>query len=638
MDSNGDNFPGFDVFISYSTKDKAVADAVVSAHEKVGIRCWYAPRDIPPGADWADSITKAIEECSLMILIFSGNANGSQRVLDELNFSINKGKPVLPFRVEDLEPTGAMELHLSSRHWLDAYHPSWEVHIDRLVKSVQANLNVEIKTGIEIQKPIEQTKFKQKLYVKKLYKKIGLVAVGLLILISMVFLGINYIKTFPNINLQKSSNNTKEPTAVEEKHETKESDRLMISTEQHIETNTEDVSSIEETEFIVGILAPFTGDHAHLGNHIKHGVTIALEEWDYQVGPYAINPVWIDSESDPEKTSHAYEEAITKEGIQAGLLNFHSSVAVVAMEIAAKYKIPHIFGLGSTKYVNETFDSDPQRYAYWSLKGWPVRSKLKYSYVSALEHYIREGEYSPNDKTVAIYGWEMNWCQDFADNVRGLFEDAGWEIVDEQFFPLEGDNYTNYFAKIRNLRPAVMIGTPYTISQMASFLSQADEAGIMENTLIIANELGWGDFCDMAGASANLVLDQIPYWSGENGTAFVEKYEARTDLAVTPLAPLSYDGTLLFLKIARDTYEEYGELTSEKLQEFIEEKVWSGEWTMTEGIVMKEYKYTRNTIPDPVVGLGYYMFPIIQYEYNEGRCDARVIYPAENASQSLIVP
>lgn len=42
-----------DVFISYSSKDKPVADATVAVLEANGIRCWIAPRDIRPGADWS---------------------------------------------------------------------------------------------------------------------------------------------------------------------------------------------------------------------------------------------------------------------------------------------------------------------------------------------------------------------------------------------------------------------------------------------------------------------------------------------------------------------------------------------------------------------------------------------------------
>ena len=76
------NQPGFDVFVSYSSKDQTIADAVVEALEGENIYCWYAPRDVAPGADWADSVTKAIQDSSMMVLVFSEQANRSQRVID----------------------------------------------------------------------------------------------------------------------------------------------------------------------------------------------------------------------------------------------------------------------------------------------------------------------------------------------------------------------------------------------------------------------------------------------------------------------------------------------------------------------------------------------------------------------------
>jgi len=129
-----------DVFVSYSTKDKVVADTIVSALEQNQIRCWYAPRDIQPSDDWGNAITEAIEACRVFLVIFSENANRSQRVLDEVNLAISQQDVILPFRIENLEPKGAMKLHLSSRHWLDAYEPSWETHIKQLVMTVSNNL------------------------------------------------------------------------------------------------------------------------------------------------------------------------------------------------------------------------------------------------------------------------------------------------------------------------------------------------------------------------------------------------------------------------------------------------------------------------------------------------------------------
>jgi oligopeptide transport system substrate-binding protein len=136
-----------DIFLSYSSGDKAVADAVVSALENQNVRCWYAPRDIESGADWGESITVAIHECKVFILIFSSKSNQSKRVLDEIYYAISEEKTILPFRIENLDPTGAMRLHLSRRHWLDAFQPSWQSHISRLVNSVSINLGREIVPG-----------------------------------------------------------------------------------------------------------------------------------------------------------------------------------------------------------------------------------------------------------------------------------------------------------------------------------------------------------------------------------------------------------------------------------------------------------------------------------------------------------
>ena len=133
-----------DVFVSYSSKDKVVADAVVTAMENNRIRCWYAPRDIKPSEDWGKAISGAIEGCRVFLVIFSKTANRSQRVLDEVNLAISQQAVILPFRIENLEPEGAMKLHLSSRHWLDAFEPSWESHIKKLIKDVSANLEAAI--------------------------------------------------------------------------------------------------------------------------------------------------------------------------------------------------------------------------------------------------------------------------------------------------------------------------------------------------------------------------------------------------------------------------------------------------------------------------------------------------------------
>lgn len=395
---------------------------------------------------------------------------------------------------------------------------------------------------------------------------------------------------------------------------------------------------VEEGQvFKVGFLGPYSGPSAQTGKQFKGGAEIALEEVDYQIGPYTIEPVWIDSQSDPAKASQAYEQAVVQDGIQAGALNWHSSVAVAVMEVTAKHQIPHIFGFGATEKVNETFASDPEKYGYWSTKGWPTPAKLGNKYINALEYYIAEGIYAPESKTVAIYGEDTDWGRSFAAGVMELFEAAGWEIISEEYFPLEQTEYTAYLNQVKDLAPAVLAGTSTSPPQITSLIKQADEIGL--ESLIIADGLGWVDFCGLTGSSANLVMDQIAGWSGEAGFAFAEEFEDRYNLSPsTSSAGLAHDGTKMLLEIMQAVYDEHDEITSALIQQFVEEKVWTGEWTMTDGIVMVEYKYTDETTPDPVVGPGYYTFPVLQYEYVDGKCLGKPIYPVEGAVQDLMVP
>lgn len=125
----------FDVFISYSSKDKTAGDATCAALEAAGLRCWIAPRDVPPGSDWAGSIVDAIDHCRLMILVFSANANGSRQVHREVQRAFEREVPVVPFRIENIAPEKALAYYVGSVHWLDALTPPLEKHLERLVKA-----------------------------------------------------------------------------------------------------------------------------------------------------------------------------------------------------------------------------------------------------------------------------------------------------------------------------------------------------------------------------------------------------------------------------------------------------------------------------------------------------------------------
>ena len=130
-----------DVFISYSAKDKPVADAACAILESNGVRCWIAPRDVLAGDEYAASLVNGLSNSRLMVLVYSANSNRSPQVLREVERAVSKGLPILPLRIEDAPMSQAMEYYISSRHWLDAFTPPLERHLARLCDSVKALLS-----------------------------------------------------------------------------------------------------------------------------------------------------------------------------------------------------------------------------------------------------------------------------------------------------------------------------------------------------------------------------------------------------------------------------------------------------------------------------------------------------------------
>ncbi len=125
-----------DVFISYSSKNKNVADAVVSDFEQNGIRCWYAPRDILPGKEWVTAIKEGIYSAKVFVLLFTEESNTSRQVMNEVAMAFNAEKTIVPFKLTKEEMSDELEYYLTRVHWLDAVSEPLSAHIEELRRFV----------------------------------------------------------------------------------------------------------------------------------------------------------------------------------------------------------------------------------------------------------------------------------------------------------------------------------------------------------------------------------------------------------------------------------------------------------------------------------------------------------------------
>jgi len=128
-----------DVFISYTADDIGAAEAIVAALEASRLRCFIAPRDLPPHMEWATAIIDAIFETRLFLLLFSANANGSLQMARELQIVQDRHIRVFPVRLDESPANPTIEFFLKRQGYFAAL-PPLDDHLPALVDMVHAGL------------------------------------------------------------------------------------------------------------------------------------------------------------------------------------------------------------------------------------------------------------------------------------------------------------------------------------------------------------------------------------------------------------------------------------------------------------------------------------------------------------------
>jgi uncharacterized RDD family membrane protein YckC len=146
-----------DVFISYANDDKFVADNICTKLEENQISCWIAPRDIIPGDRYVSSLLTAIKNARIVVVIFSRNADKSPHVKTEVERAFNLEKTIIPFRIENIEPSEELQYFIGNRQWLNAITPPMEDHIKLLTNVIQTQIDPQLKEG----KSIQNTEYSQ---------------------------------------------------------------------------------------------------------------------------------------------------------------------------------------------------------------------------------------------------------------------------------------------------------------------------------------------------------------------------------------------------------------------------------------------------------------------------------------------
>lgn len=129
----------YDVFISYSSKDQKIIEALCHYLEAQNLRCFVAYRDIPKGADWGTHIPPAIENSKVFVYVHTKNANKSLDTTREIQYALDYKRVIIPFRIENVVYDSEKDYRLKCINWLDAFPGKPEDYFGELYKAIKVH-------------------------------------------------------------------------------------------------------------------------------------------------------------------------------------------------------------------------------------------------------------------------------------------------------------------------------------------------------------------------------------------------------------------------------------------------------------------------------------------------------------------
>lgn len=127
----------YDVFISHSSKDLELSEKICDYLQGQGVKCWIDSRNVT--GLYAQSIMEGIEQSEIMVLVYSGRANSSAHIKNEVDNAFCLGKMIIPFRIEGTPYSDFLRYYLNKNHYVDGM-PEPLAALEQLRDQIKRNM------------------------------------------------------------------------------------------------------------------------------------------------------------------------------------------------------------------------------------------------------------------------------------------------------------------------------------------------------------------------------------------------------------------------------------------------------------------------------------------------------------------
>ena len=284
----------------------------------------------------------------------------------------------------------------------------------------------------------------------------------------------------------------------------------------------------------VGLMMPYTGTYAALGNAITNGFKQFVEENGGKLGGREVEYFTVDDESNPAKATENAKKLVSREKVDVLIGTAHSGVALAMAKVARDSKTIMI---ASNAGANDLTGSLCSPYIFRSsFSAW----QPSYAMGEAL---AKKGL-----KNIATVTWKYSFGEESVAGFKEAFEKGGGKVVKEMTLPFPNVEFQPFLTEIASLKPdAVFVF--FAGAGAAKFVSDYAAAGLKSSIPLYGPGFLTDGNLDAMGAAGEGLLTTLHYADGltnEKDVAFRSKYVAKYKMQPDVYAMQGYDAAQMY--------------------------------------------------------------------------------------------
>ncbi len=141
-----------DVFVSYSSRDRARVMEIATRLEAEGLKVWIDRARISGGSNYGPEIVRGIKSCKVMVLMCSDSSLRSHNVKQEIQLAWKYRRPYLPLLLEPTSFPEQVEYWLEGWQWIEVMdHPEerWLKPVLEAISTVGFDQQSSAALGVE---------------------------------------------------------------------------------------------------------------------------------------------------------------------------------------------------------------------------------------------------------------------------------------------------------------------------------------------------------------------------------------------------------------------------------------------------------------------------------------------------------